>query len=167
MPNSTGAKVLTRLGQFFFNEVPVQYSTYCALNSLIACSVLKKFGHQGEVLPCQLGLALPKQLHLFGFIDPPPQGQWNGHAICVSDGHLIDLAVSHCKKIFDDAPKVVVAPLFPKFSAAISRVTLDSTANIALWWLPPPSGYDTTIPEEPINIVQQFAERLYRRLSSA
>lgn len=83
------------------------------------------------------------------------------------DGHLIDLAVSHCKKIFDDAPKVVVAPLFPKFSAAISRVTLDSTANIALWWLPPPSGYDTTIPEEPINIVQQFAERLYQRLSSA
>ena len=167
MPNSTGAKVLARLGQHFFDEVPVQYSTYCALNSLIALTVLKKFGHQGEILPCQLDLALPKQLYLFGFIDPPPQGQWNGHAICASDGHLIDLAVSHCKTMFNDVPKVVVAPLFQKFSAALSRVTLDSTANIALWWLPPPSGYDTSIPEEPFNVVQQFAERLYRRLSLA
>jgi hypothetical protein len=164
MPNSTGRKVLTRLTKVFYEVIPPQYKTYCALTSRIAYSVLRRFGHEASVAPCQLSLAIPNQVFLFGFIDPAPQAQWNGHAICTSDGYLFDAALAHCQKFVASIPDSLATPLAPPFATAIARTTLDQAANVALWWLPPPSGFDTALPDEPESLIEQFADRLFKRL---
>ena len=33
-----------------------------------------------------------------------------------------------------------------------------------LWWLPPPSGFDIALPDEPESLIEQFADRLFKRL---
>jgi hypothetical protein len=109
-------------------------------------------------------LAIPGQVFLFGFIDPPPKTQWNGHAICTSDGYLFDAALSHCKKYVDDIPESLATPLAPPFATAIARATLDLRTNTALWWLPPPAGFDTALPDEPEDLIEGYAERLFQRL---
>lgn len=165
MPNNCGRRVLARLSQIFYEIVPPQYKTYCALTARISQAVLQKFGHVAEVVPCQLSLAAPNQVYLFGFIDPPPGEQWNGHAICVSDGYLFDAALMHCQPFYADIPACLAAPLAPPFTAAIARVTLDQSTNKALWWLPPPAGFDTRLPDEPISLIGDYSERLFQRLA--
>jgi len=167
MPNSRGRKVLLRLSQIFYEVVPSQYKTYCAFTSRISLSVLQRFGHAAQVIPCQLSLAVPNQVFIFGFIDPPPDEQWNGHAVCTSDGYLFDAALAHCKKFVEGVPDSLATPLAPAFATAIARVTLDKQTNLALWWLPPPVGFDTQLPEEPIGLIEHFAEQLFQRLSAA
>jgi hypothetical protein len=164
MPNSMGRRVLTRLTKIFYEVIPPQYKTYCALTSRISYSVLRKFGHEASIVPCQLSLAIPNQIFLFGFIDPPQQGQWNGHAICTSDGYLFDAALAHCKKYIEGIPDSLATPLAPQFATAIARKTLSESSNAALWWMPPPSGFDTALPDEPEGLIEQFAERLFKRL---
>lgn len=159
--------IFRHLKSVFYQAVPGQFKTYCALTSQIAANVLRRFGLAAEALPCQLSFANGSNVILIGFIESAPPQQWNGHAICIGDGFLIDTATSHLQKYSDGVPDCLYTKLAPWYSSAIAGFTLDKRVGKVLWWLPPPKGFDTTPPQEPPAVVEKFADRLCAELEQS
>lgn len=156
--------VFRNLSTLFYRCVPERFKTYCAFTSEISASVLRRFGIAAEVRPCQLSFTNGTNTTLIGFIESVPQKQWNGHAICVGDGFLIDTAMSHIKKYADGVPDCLYTKLAPWYSSAIAGFTLDKTSVKMLWWLPPPEGFDPTPPKEPTELIEHYSELLIAEL---
>ena len=75
--------VLEKLTNQFYEVVPLELSTFCAVDSKIACAVLNHFGIEATLYVCQMRHYSSKGIYAVGFVgDKLPQGQWNGHVIC-------------------------------------------------------------------------------------
>ena len=94
--------VLEKLTNQFYEVVPLELSTFCAVDSKIACAVLNHFGIEATLYVCQMRHYSSKGICTVGFVgDELPQGQWNGHVICKTQNWFIDAALFTFKKKFN------------------------------------------------------------------
>lgn len=155
--------VLTTLGKVFYEAVPLDYQTYCVLTSRIAQATLRFFGLDAKVIPCQVWHAGADKNYVLGFHQTASPRQWNGHAICMAEGWLIDAALHHFRKEFGlNVPNIVVKKSFEITSNVISRLDLGPQERI--WWHQPPNSLNTAIPEEPAEMIAEFSSRLINRI---
>lgn len=157
--------LLKALAQNFYEIVPAELETYCAVTSRISQRVLSHFDIESRLTPCQAWLATQKGNFVVGFLGHPPRaGVWDGHVTCCTDHWLLDTALSHFKREFKiEAPKVALAPRFRVNTLLIARADLGVSDR--LWWIPPPPGA-TAVPMEPEDVVKRHADRLIERLES-
>lgn len=155
-----------RLAGAFYEVVPVQYRTYCSFTSQIMQRVLQHFGVRCERVSCQVWYTKPDHIYVIGFLGKQNPGKWDGHVVCCADGILIDAATHHFEREFGlGVPWIVMTQMFAFPTTAIAHRALNATD--ALWWHPPPEGVDVSPPEEPQELVEQYADGLIRRLSSS
>lgn len=159
----TREQILASLRDSLYEVVPLKYQTYCALTGQICCRVLRHFGIEAQLVPCQLWWVTPEQNFVVGFYRKASATQWEGHVVCMGDGFLIDAALYHVQKQLGvEVPKVVVGSVFGIPSTVISRYNLSHDAQ--LWWHRPPPGIDVTIPDEPEELIAMYANELISRL---
>jgi hypothetical protein len=163
-------QILESLAQCFYEAVPAEFQTFCALTALVTQLVLQRFGVASELLPCQLWYAGRDRNHVIGFVGHRAQaGKWDGHVVCTTSERIIDTAVHHLHRDLGlQVPRVIVVPRFNIPSQAIARFDVNATDRI--WWHHAPSGADTTPPPQPAEMVEQLATRLeacIRQLPSA
>lgn len=152
-------EILQKLGNLYYQFVPVTISTYCSLTSRVSCQVLSYFGVEAELVPCQIWYATPDNNFVIGFLGNQQANKWDGHVICVAGDCFIDAATHHFQKEFGlEVPNVIVSKRFNLQTQVISRVDLSGQAR--LWWHKPPHGVDSTPPIEPQNLVDEYASLL-------
>ena len=94
--------VLEKLTNQFYEVVPLELTTFCAVGSKIACGVLNHFGIEATLYVCQMQHHSSKGIYAVGFVgDEPPQGQCNGHVICKTQNWFTDAALFTFKKKFN------------------------------------------------------------------
>jgi hypothetical protein len=158
--------ILGALGHAYYEVVPLNLRTYCSLTSEISKNVLAHFGIEARCMPCQVWCTVPDQNFVVGFVgNSAKDGKWDGHAICSAGNWFIDTALHHFKVDFNlEVPAVAYAPRFDLPTQAISRVDLNPTHSF--WWHHPPQGVDTTLPQNPPELVAQYAAQLIERLGA-
>jgi hypothetical protein len=158
--------ILTALGNLFYETVPQNLRTYCSLTSEISKRVLQHFKVEATVVPCQLWCATSDHNYAIGFVgNAPVENKWDGHVICAAKDWFIDAAVHHIQAQFGiSVPQVVVAHKFLVPTQAISRLNLNDSQT--LWWYQPPPGADTSPPENPQELVSDYASQLIERLQA-
>ena len=154
--------ILKKLEQHFYDVVPLELATYCAVDSKIACAVLNQFGIEATLYACQMRHYSSKGIYAVGFVgDKLPQGQWNGHVICKTKNWFIDAALFTFKNKFNlEVPPCIstIANDFDKQEFA--QYVLDDGS--VLRWFQVPENFDSTIPDEPQEIVQEYADELIK-----
>lgn len=164
-PAFTHRDIITTLATTFFNVVPAQYRTYCALNSLICQAALKHFGIASRVIPTEVWYADATHSYFIGVVTgQQPPNKWAGHAICIADGWLIDAALHHFRKEYgcNNVPDIAALPTFGIASNMISRLSLGTAERI--WWCHPPHDAEITIPNEPADVVALYGGELAKRV---
>ena len=156
---------LKALADSFYEVVPLELRTYCALTSAISKAVLHHFAIQSRVVPCQLWCAAPKHNYVVGFVgNRKTDGKWDGHAICMAGNWLIDAALHHLQTEFQIAvPPVATVEVFTIPTHIIGRADLSNQHTI--WWHKPPQGANTRLPKNPPSLVCEYADRLIERLT--
>lgn len=158
--------LLHDVGLHLYEVVPPHYATYCSFTSRIVKSVLSHFGLACELVPCQIWYCQPAQSYVIGFLGRPAPGKWDGHVVCRADNWIVDAAIHHFTKHFElDVPKVVVAACFEFPTQAIAKWDVSGTDRV--WWHPPPAGVEAVVPEEPLDLIEGYAQGLIERLESA
>jgi hypothetical protein len=158
-------EVVNELARSFYSIVPAQYRTYCALTASIAREALRRFGFEWELLPCQLWYAGPDRNHIVGFSGRKPEGnaQWDGHVVCASARWFMDTTLDHLRvSLGIQAPILLVGNRFQVTSQTIARHDLGPGER--LWWLHPPTGADTRVPGQPLEVVERMAAALHVRV---
>lgn len=163
-------RLLQRLGQCFYEVVPLSFRTYCSLTARVVQRVLSHYGLDATLLLCQLWCIMPDGNYVVGFVEGVGEvhSKWNGHVVCVCGDSFIDAAVFQLKRDFslaEPVPNVVVGKRFGISSHAISRVDLGEQAH--LFWLAAPQGWAHTLPEDPAQMIECFASNLIAHLESA
>ena len=158
--------LLQDVGTHLYEVVSPEYATYCSYTSRIVKSVLAHFGQASELVPCQIWYCQPGHTYVIGFLGRPAPGKWDGHVVCQAGNWIVDTAVQHFSKHFGLAvPKVVVAPCFDFPTLAIAKWDVSDTDRV--WWHPPPIEADAVVPEEPVNLIEEYARQLIARLELA
>jgi hypothetical protein len=138
--------LLQDVGTHLYEVVPPDYATYCSFTSRIVKSVLAHFGQACELVPCQIWYCQP--------------------VVCQAGNWIVDAAVHHFSKHFGLAvPKVVVAPCFEFPTLAIAKWDVSDTDRV--WWYSPPIEAHAVVPEEPVNLIEEYARQLIARLELA
>ena len=156
---------LKSLAELFYEVVPLELRTCCALTSTISKAVLDHFAIQSRVVPCQLWCAAPTNNYVIGFIgNKKTEGKWDGHAICMAGNWLIDTALHHLQREFQiPVPPVAVLEAFAIPTQIISRA--DLSHHHTIWWHRPPQGANTRLPQNPQSIVSECAAGLIERMT--
>ena len=152
--------ILEKLTSHFFEVVPLELSTFCAVDSKIACAVLNQFGIEASLYACQMRHYSSKGIYAVGFVgDKLPQGQWNGHVICKTKNWFIDAALFTFKKKFNLEVPLVVGIRADDFEQQqFAHQSLSDGSEIK--WFQAPEGFDKSIPDEPQEIIQKYADEL-------
>jgi len=150
--------VLTALGGTFYQTVPIELRTYCALTAQITAHALADMGLHTHLLECQVLYGYPQGNFLVGFTDQEQPGKWNGHVVCTCEGWLIDAATQHLRVVESLMPDLVIARLLPPWSSALAKKSLDEHRSI-LWLRPPPGNWQPT-PSEPMDLVRHHGSAL-------
>lgn len=154
------------LGNTFYDVVPVELRTYCALNSKICQGALQHLKIDATVSPCEVWYADAEQNFVLGLVQKALPDQWPGHAICMTDGWLIDTALHTFKREFNvNVPRVVVARTFGVTSNVIARLSLGAAER--LWWVHPHRDVVMEIPDEPADVVMKYSLELAQRIEAA
>jgi hypothetical protein len=164
-PVFSAEQVLAALGKVFYEVVPLRYQTYCVLTSRTVQTTLQFFGIDAKVIACQVWHAGADKNYVLGFHETISPRQWNGHAICMAQGWLIDAALHHFRKEFGlNVPNIVVKKSFDVTSNVISRLDLGPQERI--WWHQPPHSLNVAIPEEPADMIADLSSRLIARIQA-
>jgi hypothetical protein len=151
----------------FYAIVPHEYKTYCALTSRIAQRVLKHFGIDASLQPCQVWLVTENHNFIVGFVGKPSSRKWDGHVVCRAGGLIIDAALQHFAREFGmQVPSIVSSVCFRVPTQVISRRDLSTDSR--LWWHYPPASptVDLRIPDEPDVLVARYAAPLIEFLAA-
>ena len=152
--------ILKKLQQHFYDIVPPQLKTYCIVDSQIACQVLNHFDMEASLYLCQMRHYSSKGIYAVGFVEQKiPSTQWNGHVICKTRNWFLDASLYTLSKNFQiEVPLVVKvrADDFEKQEFAHHNISEGSV----LRWFQAPEKFDPKIPEEPEEIIQQYAKEL-------
>lgn len=159
----TELQVINALGLSFYEAVPADYQTYCALNSQVAQRVLQRLSIPSEVIPCQLWYVAPGQNCVIGFVGKGnAEHTWDGHAICATPRFFVDTALHHVQRDFGvKVPRVIAGSRFELPTQAIARFDLSETQR--LWWYHAPPNAEKP-PQEPRDIVERLADALLARV---
>ena len=144
--NDTDIAVIGALVTHFYDVVPRELQTYCALTSRISQTVLSHFGIQATLQPCQVWLVTDERNFVVGFVGRPNPRKWDGHVVCRAGNMIIDAALMHFTKQFGlQTPGIVASTCFDVPSQVISR--RDLGVGSRLWWHHPPvlPGIDTRV----------------------
>jgi hypothetical protein len=154
------------LAHTYYQVVDTQYRTACMLNATVSCTVLRHFGLDAQLVPCQVWYSHPSHNYVIGFVGNAPQeGKWDGHLVCTTDKLLIDASLFHFNKEFGlKTPWIAVVPRIAVSSQMMARQGLSN--DTTLKWLYPPPASDTHYPEVPQSLVQELAGRLIERLQT-
>ena len=154
--------ILEKLTNHFFEVVPLELSTFCAVDSKIACAVLNQFGIEASLYVCQMRHYSSKGIYAVGFVgDKLPQGQWDGHVICKTKNWFIDAALFTFKKNFKVEVPLVVGIRADDFEQhQFAHHSLIDGSEIK--WFQAPKNFDLTIPEEPQEIIQKYTDELIK-----
>ena len=162
--NDFEKNILKKLKQHFYDVVPLEFKTYCVLDSQIACLTLKHFDVKAALFPCQLRHYSDKGIYVVGFFEGKiPSTQWNGHVICKSKNWFLDPSLFTLTKQFQfEVPLVVKvrADDFEKQEFAHFNLSDGSV----LKWFQAPEYFETKIPEEPEEIIQKYAKELIKMI---
>ena len=152
------------LAHAYFQVVDTQYRTACTLTATVSCAVLRHFGMDAQLVPCQVWHSHSHASHVIGFLGNAPQeGKWDGHLVCTSGKLLIDASLFHFNLEFGlEVPWVAAVQRIPVPSQMLARHEL--SADSTLKWLYPPPGSDTRYPEVPQGLVGALAGSLIERL---
>ena len=157
-------EILQKLGNVFYQYVPLTLSTYCSVTSRISCQVLSAFDIEAELVPCQMWYVTATNNFVIGFLGNQQPSKWDGHVICVAGDCFIDAATHHFNKEFGlEVPKVIVSKVFNLHTQVISRVDINDQSK--LWWHEPPSGIDISPPIEPQELIDQYASVLIKAIN--
>ena len=158
-------RIVDKLRLAYYDIVPADFRTYCALTSRISKHVLDKFGIGNELMPCQLWYTNQTQNYVVGFLNQQePSSEWNGHVVCRAGNVIMDAATQNLEvKLGVPVPWVVVARRFLVTTQLISRARLDN--NAMLEWFYPPTKMDTDPPTEPAALVEQYGNLLYEHIA--
>jgi hypothetical protein len=158
-------QIVDRLRLAYYEVVPAEFRTFCALTSRISQAVLSKFSIVNELMPCQLWYTNQTQNYVVGFLNnQAPTAEWNGHVVCRAGNVIIDAATQNLEvKLGVQVPWVVVARRFMVTTQLISRARLDN--NAMLEWFYPPQGVVTEPPEEPSALIEQYSSLLFQKIS--
>ncbi len=154
------------LAHAFYEVVDTKYRTACTLTASVSCMVLRHFGLDAQLAPCQVWCSLPHHNYVVGFVGNAPQdGKWDGHVVCTTGKLLVDASLFHFQQEFSlETPWVAAVQRIPVPSQMIARHEL--AADQTLKWLYPPPESDTRYPEVPQTLVQELAGRLIERLQA-
>lgn len=154
---------MTSFATAFYDVVPVEFKTYCSLTAEISRRTLACFGIDAKVIPCQAWYAGPNGNFVVGFFKKSSPEQWAGHAICVTGDWLIDAALHHFRKeVGIEVPDIVAKKVFGIPSNVIAR--FDVSAQERIWWVHAPQGVDTSIPNEPADLIERYSDALALRM---
>ena len=156
--------ILEKLTNHFFEVVPLELSTFCAVDSKIACAVLNHFGIEASLYACQVRNYSSKGIYAVGFVsDKLPQGQWNGHVICKTKNWFIDSSLFTFKKKFNLEVPLVVGIRADDFEQQqFAHYSLSDGSELK--WLQAPDGFDKAIPDEPVELIEKYAQELIRKI---
>ena len=152
--------ILKKLEQHFYNVVPLDLATYCVLNSRIACEVLNHFHMEAILRTCQVRHYSTKGVYAIGFVkNELAADKWNGHAICKTKNWFVDASLFTFNKIFKLKTPLIVGATQGDFSEGqFSQYELNDGS--VLKWFEIPEKIDEKIPEEPLEIIQKYAEKI-------
>ena len=158
--------IFKKLAIEFFEVVPLELSTFCAVNTKICCAVLNHYGVEASPYVCQLRHYSSKAIHNVGFSgNVLPKGQWDGHVICKSENFFIDAAIFTFKKKFNlEVPLVVGIRADDFMQQQFAHYSL--TDGSELKWFQAPGGFDKSIPNEPAEIIEKYTQLLVRRIDA-
>jgi hypothetical protein len=151
---------LEKMTDHFFEVVPLELSTYCAVDSRIACAVLNHFEIPAELYACQMRLYSKAGIYAVGFVgNQLAPGQWNGHVICKTKNWFIDAALYTFKKKFNLEVPLSVGIRADDFEQQqFAHFELQDGSELK--WFQVPEGFDKKIPDEPIEVIQKYAQEL-------
>jgi hypothetical protein len=156
--------ILEKLTNQFYEVVPLELATFCAVDSKIACGVLNHFGIEATLYVCQMRHYSSKGIYAVGFVgDELPQGQWTGHVICKTQNWFIDAALFTFKKKFNLQVPLALgirADNFEQHQFAHYNLSDDSEIK----WFQAPDGFNKSIPDEPFEIIQKYTQELVKRI---
>ena len=150
---SNPKEIFEKLVNQFFELVPLELSTFCALNTRISCAVLNHFGIEASPYVCQVRHYSSKGIYNLGFGGYKfAQGQWDGHVICKSENFFIDAALFTFKKKFNLEVPLVVGIRADDFEQQqFAHYSLSDGSELK--WFQAPDGFDKSIPDEPSSIL--------------
>lgn len=159
-------RIVQALAQHYYEAVPLEFRTYCSFTSEVSQRVLQHFGINAQRVACQAWCKVSEQRYAFGFVgNATRDDKWDGHVICVAGDYFVDTAIQHFQTEFGvKVPNVAMARRFCFPTQLIGG--MDLAENKALWWLHPPSGFDLHPPENPSEMVEEYAARLIQRIRS-
>lgn len=166
--NTSIEATLAALGATYYQTVPSEHKTYCALTAQVTAHALKELGFTAGLLECQVLYGYPQGNFVVGFTDQEQPGKWNGHVVCSCQGWLIDAATTHLQAAEPLVPDLVITRLLPPWSSALAKKSIDEQRSIL--WLRPPPGNWQPMPAEPAELVAQegraLAAAVRQRLSA-
>jgi len=124
--------------------------------------VLKHFGFEATLYACQVRHYSSNGTYAVGFVEGKlATSQWNGHVICKTKNWFIDAALFTFKKNFKVEVPLVVGIRAGDFEQhQFAQYDLDDGS--VLRWFQVPDNFDSTIPDEPIEIIQKYADELIK-----
>ena len=156
-----------KLANQFFEVVPMELSTFCAVDSKIVCAVLNHFGIEASLYVCQIQHYSSKGIYTVGFVgDKLQNGQWNGHVICKIHNWFIDAALFTFKTKFNIEVPLVICIRGDDFEQLqFAHYNLSDGSEIK--WFQVPDGFDKSIPDEPFEIIQKYTQELVSRINAS
>jgi len=158
--------ILKKLEQHFYDVVPLEFKTYCVLDSQIACQVLKHFDVKATLFPCQLRHYSDKGIYVVGFFEGKiPSTQWNGHVICKSKNWFLDSSLFTLSKQFQFEVPLVVKVRGDDFEKQ-EFAHLNLSDGSVLKWFQATEYFESKIPEEPQKIIEKYAKDLIKMIEA-
>jgi hypothetical protein len=165
--NARDIALVNSLVTCYYDVVPHEYKTYCALTACITQSVLKHFGLDAKLLPCQVWLVTEEKNFVVGFLGKANPRKWDGHVVCRAGNLIVDAALKHFEKEFGlNVPSIASTSCFNVPTQVIACCDLSKGARF--WWHYPPAtpGIQLNVPDEPQDVIAKFATQLIERLAS-
>jgi len=152
--------LIDALAHAYYQVLDTQYRTSCTLTATVSCTVLRHFGLDAQLAPCQVWYSHPHHNYVVGFVgNAPQQDKWDGHLVCTTGKLLLDASLFHFNKEFGlDVPWVAAVQRIPVPSQMLARHELAD--DTTLKWLYPPPASDTRYPEVPQGLVQELVGSL-------
>ncbi|MFC7334816.1 hypothetical protein [Rhodocista pekingensis] len=158
-PQALTADLVQLIFRDYFRIIGETYRTYCAFTTAINCRVLAQFGVAARPMPCQALLRAETGTFALGYLDTPPEGQWNGHVVTLAGDWLIDCTLAGFRRL-GDFPVPDIAIVTGAEPEADVLASFEPAPGHRLLWRPPPSGEPGTVPQEPAAMVEEAARAL-------
>lgn len=155
------AHLLSTLAARYFAVIPQQYRTYCSLTAEVSRRVLKHFGVEASLLPCQVWCSSTNgEHHVVGFVGRGSTAtKWDGHVVCITNAYVLDASLHHFEREFSvPVPAVLAVQRTRLTSQSIAVATL--AGGQTLLWLQPPHSGSVRIPKAPTELVNELAQKL-------